>query len=845
MNHSPSIRRGSSRARTPLSLIWAAVALLLPLTSVPVHAQTQETDTLLPVIHLPEKAPTAVSDDRADALAVELETVVVTARRRAEAADSVPIAITSVQSNRLDRLGVRDTRQLEAAVPGMSVAELGFNRPVYSLRGIGFSDTSPTALSTVSIYQDEQLYPFDIMSTGPIVDIERVEILKGPQGVLYGRNTTGGAINYVANKPSDTFETFASGSYGTFATFDGEATVSGPLNERLRGRLAVRSINSAKGWQYSLTRPDDHLGTLDKQSIRGLLDFDARDDLLLTFMVQGWRDGSEPQAGQPIAIDPQNPTGGSLFVDPAVQNHPTVPFDTNNSRVADWAPYPWQLHNQFGMASVKADWTLRDDLKLISNLGRYRFRSDDSAIPQSGLSLLNIESVIDTSMLASVAETRLVGEAGGGLHWQAGIHYARDTMHQNQLFLADNISALFPLPSTGIPNPVLLGLLEPLPVDPGQSLVSNRFETDAHQRSTALAYLGNVDIPLSEHTSLEVGARLTQERRRYRGCTHDSEERTEGIGLANLARAIQLARVIINPGSPIPTSFATGNGCVTANPETNNSEEFLGTLNEDTLSWRTALSWTPVDSLLLFAAFNRGFKSGNFPVLIASDSLQLEPVTKEQLDAFEIGLKHRMSSLVSHLSLFYYDYDDKQLLSRTADPIFGTLARLRNAPRSRLFGAEGDVTYQVNANWQAFLSAAYLNSKVLEFVGINEDGDSQDFAGAEFNLAPKFSGVVGIDAAYPIAWHDGILHASADYGYKGKTRTSLTAGPLFEHDVYRRLDVSAGYAFARGQWDVTLWAHNLLDDMTTQGIYDPSDSIVRYTGLPRTIGITLQFTSIP
>lgn len=814
-----------------------AVACLAPVSA----EEASPPATPLEVIHLPDRQDPLTTYLESPAF-VELDTIIVTARRREENVDDVPVSVSSVSSSQLHRQAVSDTRQLEAAVPGLSVAELGFNRPVYSLRGIGYSDTSPTALSAVSIYLDEQLYPFDVMSTGPNVDLDRVEVIKGPQGVLYGRNTTGGAINYIANKPTDTFESALSGSYGTFETFDAEGFVSGPLADGLRGRLALRSITRGEGWQESMTRPGDHLGRQEKQSLRGMLDWDARENLQLSFLMQGWRDESDPQAGQVIAIDPQNPTGGSAFVDPAVQNHPTVSPSSDNIEVADWAPYPWQLHNRFGMVSIKSDWTVTDQVNLISHIGRYRFRSDDSAIPQSGLSLLNIESVIDTSMLATVAESRLIGHTDGGIDWQLGVHYARDTLHQNQLFLADNISALFPLTSTGEPNPVLLALIDPLlPVEPGQSLITNRFETEAHQRSHALAFLGDIDFPLSDQVIVELGARYTLEERDFRGCLHDSDQRTEGLGLANLATAVLLARVVTNTGSPVPTQFPEGTECVTANPQTNQSEEYHGSLDEDTLSWRTSLSWTPTETLLLYASYDRGFKSGNFPVLIASDASQMTPVTKERLDAYEMGLKHHISNLVTHLAVFFYDYDDKQLLSRTTDPIFGTLAKLRNAPRSRLYGAEADVTYRFAQHWQAFVSAAYLDSKVLEFEGINENGDLQDFAGSHFNLAPKYSAAIGLDTAYPMTWRNGILHASADYGYKSKTRTSLTAGPLFEHRIYRRLDASVGYALEQGRWDVTLWGYNLLDALSTQGVYDPSDSIVRYTGMPRTIGVALRY----
>src|SRR5687767_5067450 len=127
-----------------------------------------------------------------------IEEIVVTAQKRAQNIDDVPIAISAFDSNMLVDLGVTDTRDLMRLVPGLNANESGRNTTLFTLRGVGFTDTTYTATNTVGTYIEEVNLPYSIMTRGANRDLERVEVLKGPQGTLYGRNTTGGLINYIA-----------------------------------------------------------------------------------------------------------------------------------------------------------------------------------------------------------------------------------------------------------------------------------------------------------------------------------------------------------------------------------------------------------------------------------------------------------------------------------------------------------------------------------------------------------------------------------------------------------------------------------------------------------------------
>ncbi|HKQ81663.1 MAG TPA: TonB-dependent receptor plug domain-containing protein, partial [Steroidobacteraceae bacterium] len=184
----------------------------------------------------------------------------------------VPLSITAASGEQLARRGITDTAQLAKVVPGFTYQESNYGTPVFTIRGVGFFDGSFGASPTVTTYVDQVPLSYSLLTRGATLDLERVEVLKGPQGTLFGQNSTGGAINYIAAKPTSDFAAGAGVSYGRFNAIDAEGFVSGPLSDTVRMRVALRS-ESADGWQKSLTRPGDHFGEKEFYNGRVLLDW--------------------------------------------------------------------------------------------------------------------------------------------------------------------------------------------------------------------------------------------------------------------------------------------------------------------------------------------------------------------------------------------------------------------------------------------------------------------------------------------------------------------------------------------------------------------------------------------
>ncbi|CAN0578346.1 unnamed protein product, partial [Ectocarpus sp. 12 AP-2014] len=216
-----------------------------------------------------------------------LEEVVVTAKKRAENVQDVPIAISAFTGDTLQEVGVSRAGQLADFVPGLEIsapAGEGSQLLVF-LRGAGLADFTPNNAGPIGFYSDDVFISSPVLTSFQFLDLERVEVLKGPQGTVYGRNTTGGAIKFISNKPTDEFEANFIGSYGNFGTTQLEASVSGPLSDNVRARAAI-SKNESDGWMENLVTGDDENG-IDVLSWRTLLDVDLSDRATMRLNLHG------------------------------------------------------------------------------------------------------------------------------------------------------------------------------------------------------------------------------------------------------------------------------------------------------------------------------------------------------------------------------------------------------------------------------------------------------------------------------------------------------------------------------------------------------------------------------
>jgi len=726
-----------------------------------------------------------------------LEEVIVTAQKRAQSVNDIGMVVKAFTGEMMKDLGVQDTRDLSLLVPGFVYADSGASVPVYSIRGVGFNELSMQASSTVGVYVDEVILPFPIMTTGASLDIERVEILKGPQGTLYGRNTTGGAVNFYANKPKDEFEAGLSVSYGRFAESDVEGYVSGAISDSVRARFSARQLSRGDGWQSSLARPGDTHGEVDRTSARLIVDMDPTDTLQISTSRTWWTDQSDSPAAQPMEIRAQNPDTDL----PILYDAPLA--SGNDAREADWSDeLEFEKDNDFIMGTVRMDLDLSDTMTLTS-LTSYSEMDLDDTTPGNGISIQNTDFVLYGDIESFSQELRL-SNTTADLFWVAGINYASDTVDNTKRHVFEYATST-------------IGRFTSL-------------NADAIQETTSYAAFGHMEYQLTDPLKLTVGLRYTDETRDYEGCTRDT-------GAGDLSGFFGfLADNVIGTGNG--ADFVAGD-CITVGAGFVPTY-FKDELSEDNVSGRIGLDYAMNDDVLLYANVSRGFKSGSFPTLPASDISQLAPVVQEELLAYEAGFKASLldRSMQFNASAFYYDYTDKQLLSNVVNPIFGVLSALENIPESTVKGVEFDAQWLPSEGLTLGFSGIWTEATIDKYVGINELGAEEDFAGSDFSYSPEwqFTGIVNYE------WFIGnglVASVGADVSYNSETSSDFGGEPAFDIDSYTLFNARAAVSSEEGDWKVMVWSKNLTDEYYWTAVRKSSDVLSRHAGMPRTYGVTV------
>lgn len=750
----------------------------------------------------PAVAQTADPADAAPQQEADVGEIIVTANRRAQATSSVGMSIQSMDGDALVARGVSNASDLAKVVTGFTASDTGFNAPVYSLRGVGFNDPSLASNSTVAVAVDEVPLAYSVLTQGATLDLQRLEVLKGPQGTLYGQNSTGGAINYIANKPTDSFSAGGQLTFARFATATAEGYVSGPLSNTLKARVAA-SGTLGGNWQKSYTR-NDQLGQTEKFAGRVLLAWEPTDRLEIDFNANGWYDGSDVVAQQLIAFRPQAASNVSRV--PAVFNYPLAP---ENARAADWTPGNYARDDRFYQLSMKIGYELTDGLQL-SSISSYSNYKTHARSDRDGMVPVNFGAVTNGYIRSLYQEARLLGHSPN-FNWSIGGNYRRDKIYDQQL--------------TSIPD------------------ATNSFSAGFHfdtvnvfskQKIETYAVFGDGELSLTDNLSIVGGARYTRDHRDFTGCSADN-----GVGdttaLYTFLSALFRSRAGLAPVTPpLPGE------CATLATNTFISGLVSSTMTEDNVSFRAGLNYKPSAGSLIYATFSRGYKAGSFPTLGAAFAIGYGPAKQERLDAIEVGFKTALLDRKLHINgaAFHYDYYDKQLRGRIVDPVAGSLSKLVNIPRSRIWGIEGDVTLTPVEGLNLYTSASYLHTEIKEFVGINLSSQSADFKGQTLNYAPPWS--VNSGGEYKWALSDQLKGVvGADYTYRSRTSGFLGRDLPMDIKAYSTLDLRAGIESSNG-WSLMVWGNNVTNTYYWTTTNRGSDTFTRIAAKPVTYGLTLK-----
>jgi outer membrane receptor protein involved in Fe transport len=777
--------------------------------------------------------------------------IVVTAQRRAESINRVGISVQALESETLQELRVQNVRDLAAVVPSFTVAQSYQGVPTYTLRGIGFNSINLSAQSTVGTYVDEVAYAYPIMNTGPLIDIERVEVLKGPQGTLYGRNTTAGLINFVTGKPSEDASGAMSVDIGNYQTFNVGGYVTGPIAEGIQARVGYRVDLSNKGWQVSNSR-GERLGEVKRYGIRGSLALQPGPfeiDLSATY----WVNKSDTVVGQAIGFTPATTPGGggaaSNFNAPGAAAYIAANRPTSGSQ-GDWAPYarrsadigrgaglkdPLAENNYFLGLKARVQLDLSDNARVVSLTG-YNEYDRKATFDWSGIPNEVLIQQADGHIESFAQELRVEGD-GPGFNWLVGGYYAKDKIADtNRTLLGENAnSALIRFATSQLIN---------TPINTfGYTLADaattfRTYRDEGAFDTTTWSVFANGDYAFSDLIKLTLGARYTQDLQKFTGCSRDFNGSMQtNINLFNRG----LYQRLFNPTGSLAAPIGR-NECNTFNPATNSFGIVNSRLDEDNFAWRGSLDITPNATTLIYASVSRGYKSGTSPINAASNAAQNLPARQEQLTAYEIGAKLGLLDRKVQLNLagFYYDYKDKQISAYFADPIYTALARLDNIPKSEAYGVEGELTIRPARPLTLIANALWLKTRINGYVGTNAAGRPQDFDGARFIYSPEWtvSGTALLDQ--PV--NDAIsLTANANVRWQSRQTTIFEINRLYDIKPYAVTNAGFGVKAADESWAVNVWGRNLFDEYYWNAVASNANIVVRFPGQVRTYGATASF----
>lgn len=696
--------------------------------------------------------------------------IVVTAQRREQSLQGVGIAITALNGDSLSELAITETVDIGRQVPNLTIEPIAGagTQPAVFLRGVGLNDFSLNNSGPVGLYYDEVYLSSFSSQNFLLFDIDRIEVLRGPQGTLYGRNTTGGAINFISNRPTDTLDGYAQAVYGQYDRYELEGAVGGPLVPGLNGRIAVARhysegffVNEINGNRSSGVDLWAFRAMLEAEPIAGLnLLLRARADINNTPFTQYERyEAIDPATGGVCSIAKAK---SQQCVDALGYTDKTPRFRGRFGREEDVE------RDVYGI-SLKASM----DLGSVNVTSITAYEWGNNYIPEetdaSPLQLVQVTLGADTKTLTQ--ELRVSGETGR-LNWIAGAYYLDENTKQDQG--VDLFRELRPIVEELAPEE------HPGGFDPGGEVLGAPIFKSRHlndQQARSFALFGQGEFGLTEQLTLIAGLRYTAE-------TRDFE--TEVL--------------FEEPGFNVPLY------------------QLDLDYEDDDISGKLGLNYQVDRDLLLYASLSKGFKAGGFNGGFLFSPDENKPYGSEILWAYEGGLKWTLPNRLGRFNVagFYYDYQDLQvftLINTGGVPI--TL--LDNAASAEIYGLEAELVLRPVRRLNVSLGAGFLRSRINEWESLGSS-----FVGNDLPRSPEFSfnGVVTYEGQIT---PDIKLIPQVDFTYTDDYFYLTDNQPIASQEAHWLVNAQLTIAQSEDRWSLSAFVRNVFDQEYTTNVNDLAD----------------------
>lgn len=714
--------------------------------------------------------------------------IVVTAQRRPETTQDAALAITAISGERLSISGVTDVLDLRSSVPNVQFGQAQAQARL-AVRGIGLDTSAPGSEARVA-YTLDGVYvsrPSAVLAT--FFDIDRIEVLRGPQGTLYGRNAIAGNINVITRDPTDTFEGFVQATVGNYDTLNIEGGIGGPIAPGISFRVAGQALNHS-GYGRNINTGDE-INDLETRAIRGKLKIEPADTVTILLSADyfteedtqgGYNYVRECSAGPPVCRSVGTRLGGTLASDPR---------DT----AASFGP---SLKREIYGFAGNIDWNVSDRTTLTSVTG-YR-NSDVVNQYDQDYTALPLANYTGSDKSWTFSQELRVGHKAENFDVVIGAYYFHET---------DDGLITVPLDGRVFGRPA--GLLQGF-------YSGGRIKTDAE------ALFGQIDYRLTDSLTVQLGARYSWEKKR----------KFDEIYQFDLTRPFNVNNPPI--AAAPPSAFCSAGLNAGLVDPTGRCFIDYDESSDKAFSPKVTLKFEPTPDMMAYATFARGFKSGGFA--LTSVQRAFEP---ETLTDFEAGIKVDWLDrrLRTNFAAFHYDYKNIQ-----AQRISGSIIEVDNASSAEVYGFELEVVALPTDRLQLDLNAGYLHARYGEYI------TTSPFNGAVVNLegnrlygAPPYTIDAGIQYVVGTSFGDFTLRGEGHF--VGKTYYSQFNEQLAAQDDYATFDAMVNFSSPDDRFYGSLFMKNISDEdvyvalsrnsapmgSNTQGILYP----------PRTFGLRLGY----
>lgn len=741
----------------------------------------------------------------------QVQEVVVTAQRRSQNLQDVPVSVQALSSTDLRAAGVKGTQDLGQITPNVTIiSPIGQgNQPLITIRGIGLNDFDTNNAGPNGVYVDDVYISAPAAQSFALFDLGQVQVLKGPQGTLYGRNTSGGAVVFTSNHPTNynTGELYL--EYGNYNTFQIEGAVGGPITDNLSGRVSL-VVNHSDGYVKNAYAGGSPIDNVDNQAVRLQLQYQPNDNLKLYFeTTNGWvRNRPQPYGHIGVYAPGTQGDASPTFCTPAQAMAggcvDLFGFGTSSQRSGSFNRLE-DLTNFASINQFRVDYDLGPATLTSITSYQYDKKFHPEETDASPNNLLSATYGVKSNTFTQ--EVRLAHNSDA-FNWVVGGFYLHEDLRQDQ-----------PLDLFGDGD--LFGAFG-IPAGPGNfDGIAQRSYDHSKQVIDSAALFGQGDYTWDKLT-LTLGARYTWEKKSfdYNGSTQYQDGGRGHYGpLQNFISSRQ--------------------------SQTNSN-----------VTWRLALKYHFTSQIQGYASASTGFKSGGFNGSFLSNDpqqalFQLTPIKPETVTAYEVGLKTTLFGrrLKLNAAVFYNDYKNEQIFAAvpqtlttgTGQTIVSTTQLLTNAKKAHTAGVEIQVVAVPIHGLTIDLEPAWLEAR-LDEAGLPLFSGATSLNGKTLANAPKFtfSGTIAykIDLAsgddVAIRWNS---------NYRSHTWFDTTNDPYIQQDPYWVHNFSIDYEAHQG-WTAGLFIRNVADEkytLTSTDLSNPFGVLEPVYGQPRTYGVALSY----